>query len=83
MLNKAGNMQVNMQGAMLDPLTGGRSTTLTGTQDLAATALTASPTIDTLDGFIWYRFQFKLQVPSIAVPALPELYDLTVANKYK
>jgi hypothetical protein len=81
-ITSQGNMQINLQGAMLDPITGARSTTLTGTQDIKAVPLTTGAPFNAIDGYIWNRFQFKLAVPSIAVPQLPELYDITMSYQY-
>ncbi len=81
-INFQGNIDVTMEGAHLDPITGARSTTLTASRELIANPVTAGVG-DTIDGYIWYRYIFKMKVPTLVVPALPELYDITVNRTHE
>ncbi len=78
-LNLSGGVDVTIQGAMMDPVTGARSTTLLGSQLVTATPLTQGlATADAIDGFKFWRVVFKLKPPASPTFAVPIVYDATL-----
>ena len=79
-INAAGSMEVRLEGAMTDPVTGLRSTTNTGAQDIKATPLTTGlGAPDSADGYRFFRLVWKLQPPSSANGyTLPSVFDTSV-----
>ncbi|NUN53019.1 MAG: hypothetical protein HUU06_09590, partial [Planctomycetaceae bacterium] len=74
-----GNLEVNLEGAMADPVTGLQSTTFTGTQNIAATPLTQGlATPNPIDGYKFWRVVFKLKPPVAPLYQLPEVYDASL-----
>ena len=80
-LNTTGSMEVRLEGAMADPVTGLRSTTFTGVQDIKATALTTGlGTPDSVDGYKFYRLVWKLLPPSAGNGyTLPSVNDTSIS----
>jgi hypothetical protein len=78
-ITKQGPADLQVEGAMADPFTGLRSATRVTLQNATTTPLTQGlGTPDPVDGHRNWRVIWKMAPPSVAFPAIPEVYDSSV-----